>query len=76
MNAHLQKLRGYIIAVQPPTTSNCLAFTALEPIGQLILHSNDQYWRKIEAITVFVLWRERCRRIFSDNSKDGVQLTT
>jgi hypothetical protein len=28
------------------------------------------FWREVEAVTVFVIWRERCRRIFTDKQQD------
>jgi hypothetical protein len=56
-------------------TPNCPMYNAPEPTVQIILHSKDKRWQEIEAVTVFVLWRERRRRIFTENSNDVVQLT-
>jgi hypothetical protein len=32
----------------------------------------EMYWRQLEAVTVFVIWRERCRRIFSEKEQGVV----
>jgi len=36
--------------------------------------NEDMRWRKLEAITCFVIRRERCSRIFRDRNKNSLTL--
>jgi hypothetical protein len=34
----------------------------------------DMIWRKLEIITCFVIWREKCARIFKEENKSPLTL--
>jgi hypothetical protein len=43
---------------------------------QLILSKQqDKRWRQIEITTTFVIWRERCRRVFAEQEKDIISIS-
>jgi hypothetical protein len=31
----------------------------------MLIEEHDMYWRQMELTTIFVIWHERCRRIFA-----------
>jgi hypothetical protein len=36
----------------------------------ILIEEHNMYRRQMELITIFVIWRERCRRIFQGASQD------
>jgi hypothetical protein len=36
----------------------------------ILTEEQDMYWRQMELTTIFVIWRERCRRIFAETLQD------
>jgi hypothetical protein len=51
-----------------------MLYEAAEPILILFSSIESKQWRQIELTTNFVLWRERCRRIFAEKEQIVLQL--
>jgi hypothetical protein len=41
----------------------------------MIMDANeDIHWRRMESVTCFMMWRERCARIFRDQGKTHIAI--
>jgi hypothetical protein len=64
-----QQLRQYITDVVPLEKGGCRAFTKHASTDIIIQEDHDMYWRQLEAVTVFIIWKERCCRIFEEKEQ-------
>jgi hypothetical protein len=65
--SYARQLRHYIIAVISPARQQCASYTASTDVDMLI-DEKEMYWRQLELTTIFIIWPERCRRIFTGKS--------
>jgi hypothetical protein len=65
-------VRQYVLDALPTTIS------MTRPMNiETVLTSRDglKSWREVETMTKFVVWRERCREIFTGKEKNIIQMT-
>jgi zinc-binding in reverse transcriptase len=61
-----QQLRAYITNMVPLEQDSCRAFTLQASADIIIQKENHMYWRQLEVVTVFTIWKERCHGIFDE----------
>jgi zinc-binding in reverse transcriptase len=67
--------RNYMAVTMPPSKQQCAIYqNSMHPL-QLLTGSQSMFWRQVEATTIFILWRERCRRIFADKNQGVIETT-
>jgi hypothetical protein len=72
---YVTQLRTYVTDALPLSRQQCTQFKySVRPL-ELITGEHLMFWREVEATTLFVLWRERCRRIFAEETKTIPNLT-
>jgi hypothetical protein len=54
------QLRRYTVSIQSPQNQICIQYTEPESTLKLLQQERDNYWKYLQAITVFMIWRERC----------------
>jgi zinc-binding in reverse transcriptase len=64
------QLRQYIVQTLPATSPQCHNYTDENPNTLLLSPTENSQWRQLELTTNFVLWRERCRRLFADKEQN------
>jgi zinc-binding in reverse transcriptase len=68
------QFRSYIQGIMSFSMLMCQLFTSIESSQLVLSKQHDGKWRQLEMTTVFVLWRERCKRILRDESQNLVCL--
>jgi hypothetical protein len=64
------QLRQYVVAAIPTTRQLCQSYLSGTTGVDILTEEQDMYWRQMELTTIFVIWRERCRRIFAETLQD------
>jgi zinc-binding in reverse transcriptase len=68
-----RELRRFMTAILPYSPI-CMDYIHLELVSEVLIGEYNLIWRQLEATTIFVLWRERCRRIFSDSEQGMIDV--
>jgi hypothetical protein len=48
----------------------CQAYLSDTNDIDILIERYSMYWRQMELTTIFVIWRERCRKIFQGAAQD------
>jgi disulfide oxidoreductase YuzD len=70
--SYATQLRQYVMAAIPVTRQPCQAYLSATNDIDILIEGHSMYWRQMELTTIFVIWRERCRRIFQGATQDIV----
>jgi hypothetical protein len=68
--SYTKQLRQYIIAAIPSTRQSCQSYLSGTTDIDILTEESDMSWRQMELTTIFVVWCERCRRIFAEALQD------
>lgn len=60
------QLRRYIITTLPPNHTHSQGFMTNESNKIMLKPQIELFWRQLEIVANFVIWREKCRRIFAE----------
>jgi zinc-binding in reverse transcriptase len=66
-------LRNYVLQTMHSASSDLYQTAQTKQL--LLGHQHDRFWQRMEICSIFVIWRQRCRRIFTGKSQDIVQTT-
>jgi zinc-binding in reverse transcriptase len=66
-----RQIRNYIADKIPTSRQCCDTYKKSDSPQKLLTGPYDMFWCQLEAATTFVVWRERCRHIFSRQSARG-----
>lgn len=70
------QLRNYIIDTVPQDFDRAMAAAfAAARHHTVILEHQTENWTQLTVVLYFVLWKERCRRVFSERELNIVQIT-
>jgi hypothetical protein len=62
----MDRVMGAIPIIRQP----CQAYLSDTNDIDILIEGHSMYWGQMELTTIFVIWRERCRRIFQRASQD------
>jgi hypothetical protein len=69
------QVKAYVMQILSGTTPTDVSYSSPTEVSKILSGERHMYWRQLEATTMFVIWRERCRKIFIDKAHDIIKMS-